>query len=109
VEQTLDLLTKPHIPTCMGEGGAHNSTIDLVWRNMVAQIQGTFIGAEVDFGGSQGSDHALICGDSLLIVVMSPVGHLEQQGDDGSDEGNQRDRGGRGPQVVLTRSGAEQC
>jgi hypothetical protein len=59
--QTLDLLTKPQIPTCMGEGRARNSTLDLVWCNMAAQIQGTFTGAEVDFGSLQGSDHALIC------------------------------------------------
>jgi hypothetical protein len=66
--QTLDLLTKPHIPTCMGEGGGCNSTLDLVWCNMVAQIQGTFVGAEVDFGGSQGSDHALI-----RTIASTPV------------------------------------
>jgi hypothetical protein len=40
---------------------------------------------------------------------MSPVGHEEQQGDDGSDGGIQGDQGGRGPQAVLTRSGAKQC
>jgi hypothetical protein len=57
---TFDLLMKPHIPTQMGEGGARNSTIDLVWRNMAAQIQGTFVGANVNFGDSVGSDHALI-------------------------------------------------
>jgi hypothetical protein len=57
---TFDLLTKPQIPTHMGEGGARNSTIDLVWRNMAAQIQGTFVGTEVNFGASVGSDHALI-------------------------------------------------
>jgi hypothetical protein len=35
---------------------------------MVAQIQGTFVGAEVDFGGSQGSDHALI-----WTIASTPV------------------------------------
>jgi hypothetical protein len=60
VAQTLELLSKPRIPTRMGEGGGRNSTLDLAWCNMAALIQGTFIGAEVDFGGSQGSDHALI-------------------------------------------------
>jgi hypothetical protein len=50
-----------------------------------------------------------VCGDSLLNVVMSPGGHEEQQGDNRSDGENQRDQGGRGPQAVLTRSGAEQC
>jgi hypothetical protein len=58
--QTFDLITKPRIPTRMGEGGARNSTIDLVWHNMAAQIQGTFLGAEVNFGASVGLDHALI-------------------------------------------------
>jgi hypothetical protein len=33
------------------------------------------------------------CGDSLLNVVMSPGGHEEQQGDNGSDGENQRDQG----------------
>jgi hypothetical protein len=31
------------------------------------------------------------CGDSLLNVVMSPVGHKEQQGDNGSDGRDQAD------------------
>jgi hypothetical protein len=74
--QTLDLLTKPHIPMCMGEGGAHNSTLDLVWHNMVAHIQGTFVGAEVDFGGSQGSDHALI-----RTIATTPVALRRPQAD----------------------------
>jgi hypothetical protein len=66
--QTLDLLSKPRIPTCMGEGGGRNSTLDLVWCNMAALIQGTFIGAEVDFSRSQGSDHALI-----RTIASTPV------------------------------------
>jgi hypothetical protein len=65
---TFDLLTKPRIPTRMGEGGARNSTIDLVWRNLAAQIQGTFVGAEVNFGTSAGSDHALI-----RTIAFTPV------------------------------------
>jgi hypothetical protein len=65
---TFDLLTKPRIPTHMGEGGARNSTIDLVWRNLAAQIQGTFVGAEVNFGASAGSDHALI-----RTIASTPV------------------------------------
>ncbi len=56
---------------------------------------------------SQPSYIACRCGDSLLNMVMSPVGHEEQQGDDRSDGGNQRDQGGRGPQAVLTRSRAK--
>jgi hypothetical protein len=35
---------------------------------MAAQIQGTFVGAEVDFGGSQGSDHTLI-----RTITSTPV------------------------------------
>jgi hypothetical protein len=58
--QTFSLLNKPRIPTRMGEGGARNSTIDLAWSNMAAAMQGTFFGAEVNFGDSMGSDHALI-------------------------------------------------
>jgi hypothetical protein len=65
---TFDLLTKAHIPTRMGEGGARNSTLDLVWRNLAAQIQGTFVGAEVNFGASAGSDHALI-----RTIASTPV------------------------------------
>jgi hypothetical protein len=42
------------------------------------------------------------CGDSLLNMVMSPVGHEEQQGDDGSDGEYQEDQGDRGPQAILT-------
>jgi hypothetical protein len=49
------------------------------------------------------------CGDSLLNMVMSPVGHKEQQGDNGVDGKSQGGLGGRGPQAELTRSGAEQC
>jgi hypothetical protein len=66
--QTFDLLTKPQIPTCMGEGGGRNSTINLAWWNMVVQVQGIFVGTKVDFGGSQGSDHALIC-----TIASTPV------------------------------------
>jgi hypothetical protein len=49
------------------------------------------------------------CGDSLLNVVMSPMGHKEQQGDNGVDGENQGDLEGRGPQAVPTRGRAEQC
>jgi hypothetical protein len=66
--QTFDLLTKPHIPMWMGEGEGRNSTIDLVWSNMAALIQGIFIGAEVDFRGSLGLDHALI-----RTIVSTPI------------------------------------
>jgi hypothetical protein len=66
--QTLNLLSKPCIPMRMGEGGGRNSTLDLAWCNMAALIQGTFCGAEVDFGGSQGSDHALV-----RTIASTPV------------------------------------
>jgi hypothetical protein len=52
----------------MGEGGAHNSTIDLIWQNMAVQVQGTFVGAEVNFRASIGSDHALI-----RTIASTPV------------------------------------
>jgi hypothetical protein len=35
---------------------------------MAAQIQGTFVGAEVNFGDSAGSDHALI-----RTIASTPV------------------------------------
>jgi hypothetical protein len=66
--QTFSLLNKPRIPTRMGEGGARNSTIDLAWSNMAAAMQGTFFGAEVDFGASMGSDHALI-----RVIASTPI------------------------------------
>jgi hypothetical protein len=66
--QTFKLLTKPCIPRRMGEGGAHNSTIDLAWCNMVALMQGTFFGVQVDFGGSVRLDHALI-----QVITSTPV------------------------------------
>ena len=59
--QTFTLLSVPGIPTHRGEGGARDSTLDLVWCNFAASIQNTFIGAQVDRKGSVGSDHALIC------------------------------------------------
>jgi hypothetical protein len=68
--QTFDLLSKPRIPMRMGEGGAQNTTIDLAWANMAALVQGTFFGVEVDFGGSVGSDHALI------RVIASTPAHI---------------------------------
>ena len=58
--QTFTLLSVPGIPTHRGEGGARDSTLDLVWCNFAASIQHTFLGAQVDWKGSVGSDHALI-------------------------------------------------
>jgi hypothetical protein len=49
------------------------------------------------------------CGDSLLNMVMSPVGHKEQQEDDRLGGEYQCGQGDRGPQAVLTRSRAMQC
>jgi hypothetical protein len=74
--QTFSLLNKPRFPTRMGEGGARNSTIDLAWSNMAAAMQGTFFGAEVDFGASMGSDHALI-----RVIASTPV-HLTRTSED---------------------------
>jgi hypothetical protein len=68
--QTFELLTKPHFPTRMGEGGDHNSTIDLAWCNMAALVQGTCFGAQVNFGGSMGSDHALI---RVIASTLVPI------------------------------------
>jgi hypothetical protein len=47
-------------PHTQGENGARNSTIDLTWINFAASIQNSFHGAQVDWEGSLGSDHALI-------------------------------------------------
>jgi hypothetical protein len=74
--QTFELLNKPRFPTHMGEGGARNSTIDLTWSNMATLMQGTFFGAQVDFGGSVGSDHALI------QVVASTPAHVSRAPED---------------------------
>jgi hypothetical protein len=80
--QTFSLLNKPRIPTRMGEGGARNSTIDLAWSNMAADMQGTFFGAEVDFGASMGSDHALI------RVIASTPSHLTRAPEDRTNRFN---------------------
>ena len=58
--QTFELLSAPGVPTHRGEGGARDSTLDLVWTNYAASLQNTFQGALIDWGGSLGSDHALI-------------------------------------------------
>src|SRR6202453_105861 len=58
--QTFTLLSLPGVPTHRGENGARDSTIDLVWCNLAATLQGTFHGAHVDWSGSMGSEHALI-------------------------------------------------
>jgi hypothetical protein len=80
--QTFSLLNKPRFPTRMGEGGARNSTIDLAWSNMAATMQGTFFGAEVDFGASMGSDHALI-----HVIASTPV-HLSRTPEDHTNRFN---------------------
>jgi hypothetical protein len=59
--QTFSMLTQPGTPTHRGENGTRDSTIDLVWCNFAASIQGTFQGAHIDWAGSLGSDHALVC------------------------------------------------
>jgi hypothetical protein len=78
--QTLELLSKPCILTRMGEGGGRNRTLDLAWCNMAALIQGTFVGAEVDFGGSQGSDHTLICtiASTLVVIHRAPADRTDR-------------------------------
>jgi hypothetical protein len=42
--QTFSLMSQPGIPTHRGENGARDSTIDLVWCNFAATIQGSFQG-----------------------------------------------------------------
>jgi hypothetical protein len=80
--QSFALLNKPRIPTRMGEGGARNSTIDLAWSNLAALMQGTFFGAEVDYGGSMGSDHALI-----RVIASTPV-HVTRTPEDQTNRFN---------------------
>jgi hypothetical protein len=80
--QTFSLLNKPRIPTRMGEGGARNSTIDLAWSNMAAAMQGTFFGAEVNFGDSMGSDHALI-----RVIASTPL-HVTRTPEDRTNRFN---------------------
>jgi hypothetical protein len=81
-EQTFELLNKPRFPTHMGEGGARDSTIDLAWCNMAMLMQGTFFGAQIDFGGSVGSDHALI------RVIASTLAHVARAPLDWTDRFN---------------------
>jgi hypothetical protein len=58
--QTLYLLSHPGAPTHRGENGARDSTIDLTWLNLAAEVQGVFQGAHIHWDGSVNSDHALI-------------------------------------------------
>jgi hypothetical protein len=58
--QTLSLLSQPGAPTHRGENGARDSTIDLTWLNLAAEVQGVFQGAHIHWNGSINSDHALI-------------------------------------------------
>ena len=60
---TLELLTIPGKPTRQGQEVQNqcDSTLDLIWQNFAAQVQGTFQGAFVDWDSSHGSDHTLIC------------------------------------------------
>jgi hypothetical protein len=61
-------------PTRMGEGGGRNSTLDLAWCNMAALIQGTFVGADVDFGGSQVSwTHSFIRISELTSLSLDMI------------------------------------
>jgi hypothetical protein len=80
--QTFALLNKPRMPTHMGEAGARNSTIDLAWSNMAATMQGTFFGAQIDYGGSMGSDHALI-----RIIASTPA-HVSRAPEDRTNRFN---------------------
>jgi hypothetical protein len=66
--QTFTMLTQPAVPTRRGENGARDSTIDLVWINFAASMQNSFQGAQVDWEGSLGSDHALI-----RTIVSTPM------------------------------------
>jgi hypothetical protein len=63
-----------------GRRGGRNSTLDLAWCNMAALIQGTFTGTAVDFGGSQGSDHALIrtIASTPVAIYRAPADRTER-------------------------------
>jgi hypothetical protein len=69
--QTFSLLSQPGIPTHRGENGTRDSTIDLVWSNFAASIQGSFQGAHIDWAGSLGSDHALIHTIASTLIRLS--------------------------------------
>jgi hypothetical protein len=75
--QTLSLLSQPGAPTHHGENGARDSTINLAWLNLAAEVQGVFQGAHIHWDGSVNSDHALIrtfaC--SAFHVVSPPMDH----------------------------------
>jgi hypothetical protein len=75
--QTFSLLTQPGVPTHRGENRARNSTIDLVWCNFAASIQGSFQGAHIDWAGSLGSDHALI--RTIASTPIQLTQHREDQ------------------------------
>jgi hypothetical protein len=50
--------------------------VDLVWCNFAASIQGSFQGAHIDWAGSLGLDHALIC-----TIASTPI-RLSQHRED---------------------------
>jgi hypothetical protein len=69
--QTFSLLSQPGVPSHKGENSARDSTIDLIWSNYAAAIQGMFQGVHVDWSGSLGSDHALICTFASTLLRLS--------------------------------------
>jgi hypothetical protein len=73
--QTFSLLSQPGVPTHRGKNSARDSTIDLVWCNFATSIQGSFQGAHVDWTGSLGSDHALIC--TIASTPLRLIRHRE--------------------------------
>jgi hypothetical protein len=69
--QTFSLLSQSGIPMHRGKNRVQDSTINLVWCNYAATIQGTFQGAHIDWNGSLGSDHALICTITTTLICLA--------------------------------------
>jgi hypothetical protein len=70
----LTLANNPGEITRRGADHEHDSVIDLVWYNEAALQNGTFSNLNIDWGGSLGSDHALlqVTGQTLTAAPQPP-------------------------------------
>ena len=69
----LTLANNPGEITRRGAGHEKDSVIDLAWYNDAAIQDATFAGLEVDWAGSLGSDHAMLCIAGYPYETPAPV------------------------------------
>jgi hypothetical protein len=80
--ETFELLTTQGTITRRGTDTDRPSTLDLTWRNLSASLGQTFYGAEVDWAGSLGSDHALIRTRAVTFLNARPPKEERRKGYD---------------------------